>query len=118
MKAMILAAGKGTGSVQLPMLVAQAYDSPCGQTRNADIVEHLRNCGFDQIMVNTSHLAPLIEDYFGDGSAFGVEMAYSFEGCYQGPGRGTSGRFRRRHEKIQEFSGFLTKPSSFCAVMR
>jgi len=30
-------------------------------------------------MVNTSHLAPVIEEYFRDGDRFGVQMAYSFE---------------------------------------
>jgi mannose-1-phosphate guanylyltransferase len=72
------------------------------------IVEHLRDSGFDQIMVNTSHLAPSIEDYFGDGSNFGVEMAYSFEGALnqgrlEGEAIGSAGGMRR----IQDFSGFF-----------
>jgi mannose-1-phosphate guanylyltransferase len=44
------------------------------------LVDHLRSHGVDQIVVNTSYLAPQIEKYFGDGSRFGVDMAYSFEG--------------------------------------
>jgi len=31
-------------------------------------------------MVNVSHLAEEIENYFRDGQRFGVEIAYSFEG--------------------------------------
>jgi mannose-1-phosphate guanylyltransferase len=72
------------------------------------ILEHLRDSGFDQIMVNTSHLAPVLQDYFRDGSQFGVEIAYSFEGLLdrgevQGEALGSAGGMKR----IQDFSGFF-----------
>ena len=80
MKAMILAAGKGTRVLPITNLVPKPMIPLLGKPIMETIVEHLRDCGFNQIMVNTSHLAPLIESYFGDGSSHGVEMAYSFEG--------------------------------------
>jgi len=72
------------------------------------LVEHLRDSGFDQIVVNTSHLAPVIQDYFRDGSQLGVELAYSFEGQLhrgqiQGEALGSAGGMKR----IQDFSGFF-----------
>jgi mannose-1-phosphate guanylyltransferase len=108
MKAMILAAGKGTRVRPITNLVPKPMIPLVGRPVMQSIVEHLRNCGFDQIMVNTSHLAPLIEDYFGDGSTFGVEMAYSFEGLLsngrvEGHAVGSAGGMKR----IQEFSGFF-----------
>jgi mannose-1-phosphate guanylyltransferase len=59
------------------------------------------------MMVNTSHLAPVIEEYFRDGDRFGVEMAYSFEGDLiegqiEGKAIGSAGGMK----KIQDFSGF------------
>ena len=109
MKAMILAAGKGTRVRPITNLVPKPMIPLLGKPIMQSIVEHLRDCGFDQIVVNTSHLAPLIEDYFRDGSSFGVEMAYSFEGVLSDSGEvtgeavGSAGGLKR----IQEFSGFF-----------
>jgi mannose-1-phosphate guanylyltransferase len=68
----------------------------------------LRQHGFNQIMVNVSHLANEIEGYFRDGQRFGVELAYSFEGRIvdgqlEGDARGSAGGMR----KIQDFSPFF-----------
>ena len=67
MRAMILAAGKGT-RVQPP-----TYHVPEPMIRLirkpvlASIIERLRQHRVDQIVINTSHLAPTIEDYSGPG---------------------------------------------------
>ncbi len=108
MKAMILAAGKGTRVRPITNLVPKPMIPLIGKPIMQSIVEHLKDCGIDRIVVNTSHLAPLIEDYFRDGSSFGVEMAYSFEGLLVGGQAvgdpvGSAGGLK----KIQEFSGFF-----------
>jgi mannose-1-phosphate guanylyltransferase len=108
MKAMVLAAGKGTRVRPITNIVPKPMIPLLGKPIMQSIVEHLRDSGFDQIVVNTSHLAPLIEDFFGDGSNFGVEMAYSFEGTLsqgrlEGEAIGSAGGMKR----IQEFSGFF-----------
>lgn len=80
MKAMILAAGRGTRvrplTDTLPKPMIPIIHKPVMEL----LVDHLRCHGFREIMVNTSYLAPQIEDYFRDGNRFGVSMAYSFEG--------------------------------------
>jgi mannose-1-phosphate guanylyltransferase len=68
----------------------------------------LRKHGFDQIMVNVSHLAEEIESYFRDGQRFGVQIAYSFEGRIVdgqlvGEAVGSAGGMRR----IQDFYPFF-----------
>jgi mannose-1-phosphate guanylyltransferase len=108
MKAMVLAAGKGTRVRPITNIVPKPMIPLVGRPIMQSIIEHLRNSGFDQIMINTSHLAPLIEDYFGDGSTFGVEVAYSFEGLLEngkleGQAVGSAGGMKR----IQDFSGFF-----------
>lgn len=75
------------------------------------IVDLLRDHGVRQIVVNTSYLADEIESYFRDGSRFGVEMAYSFEGVLRDGGLrdepvGSAGAIRR----IQDHSGFFDEP--------
>ena len=109
MKAMILAAGKGTRVRPITNIVPKPMIPLLGKPLMESIVEHLRDSGFDRIVVNTSHLAPVIQDYFRDGSRFGVEIAYSFEGLLDRGGRlegealGSAGGMKR----IQDFSGFF-----------
>jgi len=72
------------------------------------LLELLRQHGFDQIMVNVSHLAEEIESYFRDGQRFGVHIGYSFEGRIEegeliGDALGSAGGLRR----IQDFNPFF-----------
>ena len=108
MKAMVLAAGKGTRVQPLTHDIPKPMIPLVRKPVLESIVELLRLHGIDQIVINTSHLAPAIEDYFRDGSAWGVEIAYSFEG-YMETGEimaravGSAGGMKR----VQDFSGFF-----------
>jgi mannose-1-phosphate guanylyltransferase len=72
------------------------------------LIDLLRQHGFDQIVISTSYLASEIENYFREGSRFGVQIAYSYEG-YESHGTlvpqgwGSAGGLK----KIQDFSGFF-----------
>jgi mannose-1-phosphate guanylyltransferase len=109
MKAMILAAGAGTRVRPLTYMVPKPMIPLLGRPLMEFLVAHLRSHGFDQIVVNTSYMAPQIEAYFRDGHRFGVEMAYSFEGTIGDDGKvdtrrfGSAGGMRR----VQDFSGFF-----------
>jgi len=103
MKAMILAAGKGTRlrpiTYTMPKPMIPILQKPVMEF----LVELLRQHGFDQIMVNVSHLADEIENYFRDGQRFGVQIAYSFEGrivdgALVGEAIGSAGGMRRIHD--------------------
>ncbi len=108
MKAMILAAGKGTRvrpitndtpKPMIPLLQKPVLES---------IIEHLKTCGIDEIIINTSYLSSKIENYFGNGSRFGVQIAYSFEGEILedeivSKALGSAGGMK----KIQDFSNFF-----------
>ena len=115
MKALILAAGRGTRVQPLTDTMPKPM-IPIVQTPVMEIlVDQLRRHRFDEIVVNTSHLAPEIENYFRDGSRFGVQMAYSFEG-HRSNGRinseplGSAGAMR----KIHAHSGFFD--STFAVI--
>jgi mannose-1-phosphate guanylyltransferase len=108
MKAMILAAGKGTRVRPITYTTPKPMISIMQKPVMEFLLELLRQHGFDQIMVNVSHLAKEIEDYFRDGQRFGVEIAYSFEGRIVdgelvGEAVGSAGGMRR----IQDFSPFF-----------
>ena len=108
MKGMILAAGKGTRVQPLTHDLPKAMIPILGKPVMEYLVEHLARHGVRQLMVNTSHQAERIEQYFGDGRRFGVEIGYSFEGYLQDGeivpfALGSAGGMRR----IQDFSGFF-----------
>ena len=108
MKAMILAAGKGTRVRPITHVLPKPMIPLIRKPVMEFLVEHLRAHGVKQLMVNTSHLAPVIEEYFRDGDRFGVQMAYSFEGDLirgqlEGKAVGSAGGMK----KIQDFSGFF-----------
>ena len=108
MKAMILAAGKGTRIRPITNIMPKPMIPIMQKPVMEFLVELLRQHGFDRIMVNVSHLSEEIENYFRDGQKFGVQMAYSFEGLLVGGEAignpvGSAGGLK----KIQEFSGFF-----------
>ncbi|BAY32998.1 nucleotidyl transferase [Tolypothrix tenuis PCC 7101] len=108
MKAMILAAGKGTRVRPITYTIPKPMIPILQKPVMEFLLELLRQHGFDQIMVNVSHLAEEIENYFRDGQRFGVQIAYSFEGqivdgTLVGEAVGSAGGMRR----IQDFSPFF-----------
>lgn len=109
MKAMILAAGKGTRVQPLTYDLPKPMIPILGKPVMAYLVEHLAQHGVTDIMVNVSYLHEKIEEYFGEGHQFGVQIGYSFEGYTNDAGvvvpqpLGSAGGMK----KIQEFGGFF-----------
>lgn len=108
MKAMILGAGKGTRVQPITHEIPKPMIPLVRKPVMAYLVELLKKHGVEEIMVNTSHLAPIIENYFRDGEQFGVSMAYSYEG-YLKDGVATSLAVGSAGgmKKIQDFSCFF-----------
>ena len=108
MKAMILAAGKGTRVRPITHTIPKPMIPILQKPVMEFLLELLREHGFTEIMVNVSHLAEEIENYFRDGQRFGVEIAYSFEGRIEdgeliGEAVGSAGGLK----KIQTFQPFF-----------
>jgi mannose-1-phosphate guanylyltransferase len=80
MKAMILAAGKGTRVRPLTNVLPKPMIPLIRKPIMEAIIDHLKRHAFDEIYVNTSYLSRSIEDYFRDGDRLGVAIAYSYEG--------------------------------------
>ncbi|WP_338442473.1 NDP-sugar synthase [Synechococcus elongatus IITB4] len=108
MKAMILAAGKGTRVRPITYTIPKPMIPILQKPVMEFLLELLKEHGFKEVMVNVSHLAQEIESYFRDGQRFGVEVAYSFEGRIEdgqliGEALGSAGGMKR----IQDFSPFF-----------
>lgn len=84
MKTVIMAGGKGTRISALfpdipkpliPITDAEGTTKPVLQWE----IESLRDQGFTDIILTLSHMSEKIQSYFGNGSAFGVQISYYVE---------------------------------------
>ena len=98
MKAVIMAGGEGT---RLRPLTSNC-PKPMLPVANLPMMEHivnlLREHGITDIVVTVSYLANQIRTYFGDGSEFGVKVAYATE---EQP-LGTAGSVRNAADLLDE----------------
>ncbi|MXZ81097.1 MAG: NDP-sugar synthase [Gammaproteobacteria bacterium] len=106
MKAMILAAGKGTRVRPLTYDLPKPMIPVVGKPVMEYLVELLASHRIRDIMINVSHLPEAIESYFSDGRRWGVNIGYSFEGHIEdgelhAEPLGSAGGIKR----IQEFGG-------------
>ena len=107
-KGMILAAGQGTRVRPLTKDLPKPMVPILGRPVMEYLIEHLARHGIKEIMVNVAYHHQRIEEYFGDGSRWGVEIGYSYEGVMNHGDimprpMGSAGGMR----KIQDFSGFF-----------
>lgn len=107
-KAMILAAGQGTRVRPLTKYTPKPMVPILGKPVMEYLVELLAEHDVRQVMVNVAFLHWKIENYFGNGARWGVELGYSYEGVRE-QGEvvckpvGSAGGMR----KIQDFGGFF-----------
>ncbi len=98
MKAVIMAGGEGT---RLRPLTSNA-PKPMLPIVNRPMMEHvvdlLRRHGFDEIVVTVAYMADAIRHHFGDGSEFGVKLAYATEDVPLG----TAGSVRNARDHLDE----------------
>ena len=76
MKAVILAAGKGTRmravSLGLPKMLLPLGDRTIGD----NLIRGLKDCGVSEILVIVGHMEEQVRDHFGDGASLGVRIHY------------------------------------------
>ena len=107
-KGMILAAGQGTRVRPLTKYLPKPMVPILGKPVMEYLIEHMARHGITEIMVNVAYHHLKIEQYFGDGHRWGVQIGYSYEGAREHgevvpKPRGSAGGMRR----IQDFSGFF-----------
>ena len=79
-KGMILAAGQGTRVRPLTRDLPKPMVPILGKPVMEYLIQHLARHGITEIMVNVAYHHHKIEQYFGDGSRWGVQIGYSYEG--------------------------------------
>jgi MurNAc alpha-1-phosphate uridylyltransferase len=76
---MILAAGRGERMRPLTDHTPKALLEAGGRPLIVHLIERLADAGYAELVINVSHLAARIEQALGDGSRYGVRIAYSRE---------------------------------------
>ncbi|MEO9063653.1 MAG: sugar phosphate nucleotidyltransferase, partial [Burkholderiaceae bacterium] len=80
MKAMILAAGRGARMRPLTDKVPKPLLAVGGKALIVWQIEALVAAGFNRIVINHAWLGTQLEDAVGDGSQWGIRIAWSREG--------------------------------------
>ncbi|MEO5363163.1 MAG: HAD-IIIA family hydrolase [Magnetococcus sp. DMHC-8] len=76
-QAVILAGGRGTRLAPITDTIPKPMVPFHGRPFLEYLIELLKQQGFKRVLLLLGYLAPIIQDHFGDGSRFGVEIDYS-----------------------------------------
>lgn len=99
MKVVIMAGGKGTRIASIKSDVPKPMIEICGKPILEWQIENLKVCGLTDITLVVGYLGHIIQDYFGDGSKFGVSISYYVE---ESP-LGTAGALFKMQGLTQDF---------------
>lgn len=87
MKAVILAAGKGTRMKELTNELPKPMLEVRGKPILLHIVEGLKAAGVTDFCIIVGYRADVVRGFFGDGSKFGVRVCYATQVVQDGTGR-------------------------------
>ena len=79
MKIVIMAGGKGTRIAQVNATVPTPMIPIEGKPILEYQIETLKNQGYTDIILIVGHMGNVIQEYFGDGAEFGVQISYIIE---------------------------------------
>lgn len=98
MQAILLCGGMGTRLRSVVSDRPKPMADICGKPFLQYLLEMLRDKGITEVIFALGYMGEMIEEYFQDGSAFGLKIAYSYE---EDP-LGTGGAIRNALPKIME----------------
>ena len=79
MDAVILVGGRGTRLRPLTVSTPKPMLPTAGFPFLAHLLARIREAGMRHVVLGTSYKAEVFEEYFGDGSEFGLEIEYVVE---------------------------------------
>lgn len=104
--AVILVGGMGTRLRPLTLSAPKPMLPTAGVPFLTHLITRIRDAGIEHIILGTSYQAEVFESYFGDGSAFGVDLEYVVESEPLGTGGGIRNvTSRLRGEQVMIFNG-------------
>src|SRR5271165_3542727 len=98
MKAVVMAGGEGSRLRPLTLQRPKPMVPIAGRPVAEHILMLLKDHGITEVVMTVQYLASNIEDYFGDGSQFGMQIHYSRE---ESP-LGTAGSVKNAEEWLKD----------------
>jgi dTDP-glucose pyrophosphorylase len=120
MKAVILAAGKGTRMRELttdvPKPMLQVHGKPILQ----HIMEGLSAAGVREFFIVTGYKAETIENYFGDGTQWGIKIQYGRQLVQDGTGKAPelAKSFVGTDDFVLTYGDILVKPETYAQMIQ
>ena len=120
MKAVILAAGKGTRMKEL----TSELPKPMLRVHGVPILEHillgLKSAGIREFFIITGWRAEVIESYFGDGAKWGVKISYGRQVVQDGTGKAPelAREFVGASTFLLTYGDILVKPETYQRMIK
>src|SRR6266513_2161087 len=118
-KAVVLAAGRGTRmrerTVDLPKPMIEVRGKPVLQ----HIVEGLRDAGIREFLIIVGYRADAVQNFFGDGSRYKIEMQYATQVMQDGTGRvvDLARNFVENSPFILSYGDILVDPLNYKSIV-
>ena len=119
-KAIILAAGKGTRMRELTQELPKPMLRVQGKPILEHIVEGVIQAGIRDIFIITGWHAEVIEDYFGDGKKWGVHIEYGRQVVQDGTGKApeVAKAFAGDSSFLLTYGDILVRPETYANMVR
>ncbi len=120
MKAVVLAAGKGTRMREL----TQEIPKPMLKVQGRPILEHILNgikdAGIREVFIVTGFRADVVEGYFGDGSRWGLTIQYGRQVVQDGTGKAPelAKAFVGSDDFLLTYGDILVRPETYKDMMK
>lgn len=120
MKAVILAAGKGTRMKELTNEVPKPMLKVEGRPILEHIVRGILSAGVKDIFIVTGYRAETIESYFGDGAKLGARISYGRQQVQNGTGKApeVAQDFVHASPFLLTYGDILVKPETYAQMIQ
>jgi UDP-N-acetylglucosamine diphosphorylase / glucose-1-phosphate thymidylyltransferase / UDP-N-acetylgalactosamine diphosphorylase / glucosamine-1-phosphate N-acetyltransferase / galactosamine-1-phosphate N-acetyltransferase len=120
MKAVILAAGKGTRMRELTQELPKPMLRVHGRPILEHIIEGVKSAGITEFFIVTGWKAEVVEEYFGDGRRLGVSIQYGRQIVQDGTGKAPelAKDFVGRDDFLLTYGDILVKPETYAAMLQ
>jgi len=114
-KAVLLAAGRGTRMRELTIDLPKPMIEVRGKPVLQHIVEGLREAGVRDLLIIVGYQADAVQNFFGDGSRYNIEIQYATQAVQDGTGRlvNLARNFAGNSPFILSYGDILVDPANY-----
>src|ERR1700720_503098 len=113
--AVLLPAGRGTRMRELTVHLPKPMIEVRGKSVLQQIVEGLRDAGVHQFLIIVGYRADAVQNFFGDGSRYNIEIQYATQVVQDGTGRvvDLARNFVATSSFVLSYGDILVEPANY-----